>query len=208
MGIAAVTNQTLGNGTKIRIRPAYFDFLSLDIGRSTTGEFTALDTAILVTDGDYTLRKFDLLNVTNLAPSVTGITGDSGASWRFRFGVNSTNNACIKCQRLMMEWQRGKSAKFNSRLTGFLLAGGRLQKSYGRDNTLALKARAGVVGTLLPGVKMHATVERHEDTGRNGLDRNRVLLDLRLGTQRKWDVRLRYERDVAEELSLTAGYYW
>ena len=51
-------------------------------------------------------------------------------------------------------------------------------------------------------------VERHEDTGAGGLDRNRVLLDVRLGRSAARDIRLRYERDAVDEISLTAGWYW
>ncbi len=208
VGVSAVHNQSFGSGVELRFRPAYFDFLSLDIGRSASGEFTVLDTAVVFNDQDYAVRRFDLLNVTNLAPSVTGISGDSGASWRFRAGVSSTNNGCMNCQRAMLEWQRGKAIKLSPRLTGFLLAGGKVQKPAGRDNPVALKLRAGVAGAVVPGLRIHAMVERHEDTGRNGLDRNRVLFDFRFAERSHWDVRFSYKRDVAEEFSLTAGYYW
>ncbi|MEM7257197.1 MAG: DUF4105 domain-containing protein, partial [Pseudomonadota bacterium] len=208
IGFSAVTNETLGKGAELRLRPAYFDFLSLDIGRSAAGEFTVLDTTLLFTENTLRLRRLDLLNVTNLAPSVTGISGDTGASWLFRFGYNVADNACTNCLRLMLEWQRGLSTRLNATITGFLLAGGRLQGSVGLDQTLALKARTGLIGTLAPGLRLHAALERHENTGRNGHDRNRIQFALRFGERADWDIRLRYQRDLVEEWSLTAGFYW
>ena len=108
----------------------------------------------------------------------------------------------------MADTMIGKASRLNRSLTGYAFAGARLQSSYERDNTLVLKLSAGLAGKLLPGVRLNTTIERHEDTGSNGLDRNRVNIELGLGESKFWDVRFRYTRDVAEEWSLSAGYFW
>lgn len=208
LAFSKLNNSSFGGATELRVRPAYFDFLSLDRGRSTTGVFTLLDTTVLIQNDNISLRGIDLLNVTNLAPSITGIPGDSGTSWNFRVGFNNTNNACTSCRRLMADTMIGKASRLNRSLTGYAFAGARLQSSYERDNTLVLKLSAGLAGKLLPGVRLNTTIERHEDTGSNGLDRNRVNIELGLGESKSWDVRFRYTRDVAEEWSLSAGYFW
>jgi len=208
VSLAAANNSALGSGVLLRIRPAYFDFLGLDIGRSSGGEFTALDTELVFGENRTYVSKFNLLNVTNLAPSITGVPNDRSISWRFRFGYGQTNNACDDCQRLMTDWQIGTASKLNSGLTGYVLGGARLQRPFERDNALALRLTAGVTGELLPGIRLNAFVERHEDTGSNGLDRNLVNLDMRFGSHREWDVRLSYQHEITEQLSISAGYYW
>lgn len=208
LSLAHVSNSAVGDVTELTLRPAYFDFLSLDLGRSAGGNFTVLDTSLVVDDQDLYLRKLDLLNITNLAPSVTGIAGDSGRSWHFRFGFDRTNNGCQRCRRLMADAMIGKASQLRQRLTGFALAGIRLQRSYQRDNTLALRLSAGVTGQLGSLARVHASIERHEDTGSNGLDRNRLNLQLRLGTSSSWDIRFGYVKEAAEEFSVSAGYYW
>ncbi len=208
LSFARVTNSATGSATEINIRPAYFDFLSLDIGRSAAGKFTVLDASILADNDDLYLRKLDLLNITNLSPSVTGISGDSGMSWHFRLGFDRTNNACNRCRRLMADAMIGQASQLRQRLTGFALVGARVQRSFQRDNTFALRFSAGVAGQLGSGMRLHASIERHEDTGGSGLDRNRLNLQLRLGAASKWDIRLGYVREVAEEFSIAAGYYW
>lgn len=208
VSLSALHNDVLGEVGLISVRPAYFDMLSRDIGRSTKGEFKALDTTFLIRDETVELRHLDLIKVTNLVPSVTGIKGDSGASWSFRFGINSSNNACTGCLRFKLDWQRGTSWKLSQGFAGFALAGGRLQHAYERDNPLALKLRAGVVGSISDAIKVHASIERHEDLGSRGRDSNRLMIDLRFGQHRDWDVRLQYRREIAEELAFTAGYYW
>lgn len=208
LSFGAVGNSAVRDVAEISIRPAYFDFLSLDLGRSSAGKFTVLDTSLVVDDDGVYLRKLDLLNISNLAPSVTGITGDSGRSWNFRFGFDRTNNACLRCRRLMADAMIGQASQLRQRLTGFALAGVRVQKSYQRDNTFVLRLSAGVAGQLGEQVRLHASIERHEDTGSNGLDRNRLNLQLRLGASSSWDIRLGYVSEVAEEFSISAGYYW
>jgi len=208
LAFSVVDNRALGTLKKLRIRPAYFDFLSHDIGRSTSGEFILLDTELVFDWNDASIGKFDFISITNLAPSITDIPGDDGNSWHLRLGVDKTNDGCESCQRLMMDLQFGKSRSLSRGLTGFLLAGGRVQKRYKEDGPLVLRVSAGVTGTLTPRARMHATVERHEDLGSNGLDRNRLSLNLAFGLRRNWDIRLGYDREITEQFTISAGYFW
>ncbi len=208
LNIARVHSSKLGFSTRLKIRPAYFDFLSLDIGRSSAGSFTVLDTTVQVSNETAYLQKLDVFNITNLSASVTGLPGDSSLSWHFRFAFDQTNNACSKCRKPMLDLTVGRALKLGDRLTAFALAGGRVQKSYQRDNTFAVQLRAGLTGQLTDLLRLNASIERHEDTGANGLDRNRTRLELRLGQHKSWDIRASYIRDIAEQISLSAGYYW
>ena len=208
LAFSVVSNSTIGDTAELRLRPAYFDFLGLNLGRSATGNFTVLDTTVRASSDDLRLRRLDFLNVTNLAPSITGLSGDSGTSWHFRFGFDAPNNSCTNCLRLMSDWMIGKASRLSQGITGFILAGARLQRSYGRNGTLALRLQSGVSGTITSGVRLHGIIERHEDTGPNGVDRNRVQLELAFGKSKRWDVRVGYVRDVAEEMFIRTGYYW
>ena len=158
LSFSVLDNNARGVLKKVRIRPAYFDFLSSDIGRSASGEFALLDTEILFDGGDASIGKFDLINITNLAPSITGIPGDNGNSWHMRLGVDKTNDACDSCQRFMMDVQLGKSISLSRGLTGFLMAGGRVQKRYNEDNPLVMRVSAGVTGTLTNRVRVHLSL--------------------------------------------------
>jgi hypothetical protein len=208
LNFARTGSSSIGDYSEFSFRPAYFDFLSLDIGRSTSGDFTLLNTTIRIDEDGAYLRRLDLLNITNLAPSITGIQGDSGRSWHFRFGWDRPNNACARCRRVMADAMIGSATLLTRQLTGFALAGIRVQDSFMRDNSLAVRLSAGIVGQLGSLARIHASVERHEDTGSVGLDRNRLRLQLRLGRSSSWDLRLGYEKDVAEEVTFSAGYYW
>jgi len=208
LSFARLLNSATGSASEINIRPAYFDFLSLDIGRSSAGNFTVLDTTFLLDDDSVHLRKLDLLNITNLSPSTTGVGGDSGKSWHFRLGFDRPNNACNRCRELMLDAMVGKARQIRQSLTAFALAGARLQNPSENDNALALRFSVGVAGQLTHFVRLHTSIERHEDTGSRGIDRNRLSLQLRLGASSTWDVRVGYVKEVAEEFSLSAGYYW
>ena len=208
LAFSAVDNNAIGVLNKLRIRPAYFDFLAHDIGRSTSGEFLLLDTELVFDESDVTIGKFDLINITNLAPSITGIPGDNGTSWHWRLGVDKTNDACKRCQRLMMDLQLGKSSSLSRGFTGFLMAGGRVQKRYKEDSPFVIRVSAGVTGALTPRMRVHATVERHEDLGSSGRDRNRISVDLALGLRRNWDIRFGYAREITEQVSISAGFFW
>jgi len=208
-----ITNSAFGNATELRLRPAYFDFLYQDIGRKSGGNFTLLDTSLLVHDSSISLRTLDLINITNLSASITGLPGDSALSWHVRLGFDHTNGACLNCRRPMFDFTVGRSRKLTAGLTAYGLAGTRLQNRYqqdrfAQDNPVALRLTAGVTGQISRNLRVNAVLERHEDTGRLGLDRNRLAVNLRLGSHHSWDIRLRYVKDIAEEFGLSAGYYW
>jgi len=208
LSLASLKNRTQGQTLELRMRPTYFDYLGLKIGRNTAGSFTGLDTTIALRNNDIQLQKLSLLDITNLVPSITGISGDATMSWHFRFGFDRTNNACQSCTRPMLDWQGGHAWKRGSDITLYALAGGRLQKSYANDNPLVLRAQAGITGRLHDNLRIHASIGRHEDTGASGNDRNRLSLNARFGDSRLWDIRLHFLKDVTEEFGISAGLYW
>lgn len=201
------SNRAAGNEVEIGLRPAYFDFLSHDIGRSNNGNFTLLDTRLRVKEDQLRLYSLNLMDITNLVPATPGVGGDLSMSWRFRFGFDQTNNGCSDCIRPMLDWQIGRAWQ-SHKMTFFAMTGMRLQKEFERDNTLVLQTTLGATGHLGSRARVYATIGRHEDMGSAGLDRNPVSVQLRLGERRGWDVRLQYTRDITEEFKLTLGGYW
>lgn len=208
VGLGYFSNTGTGEALELGVRPAYFDYLSDNIGRSNIGNFALLDTRLRFTDERIRLHSLSIMDIANLVPSSTGITGDRATSWRFRAGLDQTNNACESCLRPMLDWQIGRTWGIKDNLSFFALTGLRLQSKFKRDTPLVLKTTLGVTGRLNNNVKMLATVSRHEDTGSDGLDRNPVNVQFRFHEHSSWDVRLHYLRDVAEEVGIAFGIYW
>lgn len=201
------SNRAAGNEVEIGLRPAYFDFLSHDIGRSNNGNFTLLDTRLRVKEDQLRLYSLNLMDITNLVPATPGVGGDLSMSWRFRFGFDQTNNGCRDCIRPMLDWQIG-GAWQSHKMTFFAMTGMRLQREFERDRPFVLQTTLGATGHLGSSARVYATIGRHEDVGSAGLDRNPISIQLRLGERRGWDVRLQYTRDITEEFKLTLGGYW
>ena len=203
-----LSNSKIGPALELSMRPGYFEYLSDNIGRNNIGNFTLLDTRMRYQDERIRLYRLNIADIANLLPSSTGITGDSAKSWRFRVGFDQTNNACESCLRPMLDWQIGSAWGIAGDLSFFALTGIRVQGEHDRDNALVSKTTFGVTGRLSSNIKVFATAGRHEDIGSRGLDRNPVNVQFRFHKSSRWDFRLHYLRDVAEEFQITLGRYW
>lgn len=203
-----LTNNSNGEAFELSIRPAYFDYLSDNIGRSNIGNFTLLDARLKIQNEELRLRSLKLMDIANLVPSSTGIAGDTATSWRFTTGFDQTNNACDACLQPMLEWQIGRTWSVNTGFSVFALTGLRLQGRYKQDNPLVLKSTLGLSGQLGSNAKVFVTFKRHEDVGPQGHDRNQFDFQLRFYASPGWDIRMNYALDVAEEFNITFGKYW
>ncbi len=206
VALAVVEDKNLGYYTEVQLRPAYFDFLSLDAGRKADAHFTVLDTRFGIAGGELKLLALDFLNITNLNPSITGLSDDRGWSWHFRFGLDESDPECFGCIALNFDWTAGHAVKFGEGFTGFALAGLHLEeKSKYQSN--AIRADVGVTGSLGDSARFYAALE-HQQSLTTTKNNTALDVDIRFGKSTVWDVRLGYKYKHASRLKLSVAYHW
>jgi len=193
----------------VRIRPAYYDFMSLDIARKSHASFTLFDAEFEVDDdNEARVNRFDLVNLSNLNTQYSGIAIDKASSWQLRIAYRNVADDCNDCGAWSGQWDIGKSRKLTPGIAVFALAGVSLDESRNRTANGALHAQLGVTGSLHPLWRFHATANYTESFNHYQPFDTSFELENRFGNSRWWDIRVKVRRRDKLNTSLTAGIYW
>lgn len=205
--LSGLYNDELGAGLELRVRPAYYDFLSHAPSAAKYSELSMGDVRLVLRDrGDVDLRQFEVVKVTALNISPTGAPGDGGAAWGVRLGLEDRDLACDDCLVSYAEGHFGRAAEVSG-VAAFGFLSGRLQGLDVNDNY----AQAGVTGGLITGGRawkasvvggvLHEVDDAFEA-------RPFVRAETRLGAASRWDVRLDVEHREALESRARMSVYW
>lgn len=205
------------NAGIVKIRPAYYDFLSLTTGRKEHASFTLLNTELEFSskstndnadEENYRLKQFELFNLSNLNTHYSGIALDSASSWQLRLANEPVSDVCERCNAWFLQWDIGKAKKLNSQMAVFALAGASINESRDNNANGALRAQLGVTGTLLPQWRIHAKVTYSESFNRHQAFHSDWEVESRFGKSRWWDIRAHYRYRQQAETGLSVGVYW
>lgn len=206
---AGVTRNTLlGNGVTVRMRPTYFDALSLDTGRIPHATLTMLDLDVTAFNDKFRLSRLDLIHIEHLDIAHTPLPADGGWAWRVRAGFASHDLSCHPCVLPRLEGGLGKAMRLAAGVSGYGMVDLLLQESYRDAGAVAGSARAGLLLDIEDGWKSNLEWER-----RSYLDGTRdgewiPKWENRFGSRRDRDVRLAYRRHVASEWQAAISFYW
>lgn len=205
---AAVHNALLGDGIALRVRPTYFDALSLDAGRIPHATLTMLDLEAIQMGGRLRLSNLDLVNIENFNVSHTPLPQDGGWAWRVRFGLGRHDLSCLDCAVARVTGGAGQAGQITPNILAYAMADIQWQESYRQSGSLAADARIGCIASPAQGWKSSLEVGRQAfldgTRGRTGF----YQWENRLGTARDWDVRLNYRKQVASEWQAAVSLYW
>ena len=206
--VGTVSNQVLGHGMTLNLRPAYFDRLSIDAGHLPHATLEMFDLELAAFGPSVRLRRLDVVNLEHMNISETPLPGDGGYAWRVRFGLQSNDLSCAGGLVGKVAGGLGKAAVLSGSAVAYIMATGDLQTPHaGSGNAGA----AGIVGMMVaPAAAWKTSVEFGRHAFLNGARAKRSTLKWqnRLGGDRDWDVRLDFERDVASQWRLAFSAYW
>lgn len=191
----------------IQLRPAYYDFLGLGIGRKPHASFTLFDTQINFGES-VSIGKFDLFSLSNLNTHYSGIAIDSAFSWHFRLGNEPVSDKCNDCNGWLLQWDLGKSRKLSSSMAAFALAGIAITESRNETANGALLAHIGITGKVNAYWRLFAKASYSETFNRNQPFHTLFELENRFGNSRWWDVRIKAKKRDESIMSLSAALYW
>jgi len=205
--VQALSNDELGAGVELRVRPAYFDFLSTTEGTAPFSELSMADLRLVARDDALHLRQLEIVRVTALKLQTDGAPNRDGRAYRFRTGAETRHLGCDDCLVGFVEAGLGEAVSLAPNVAAFGL--------------LSARAEAGdVVNSSLSGVGTLGLVVHSKPAAMvveaglvQGIDHDEVTIpfakaELRLGRGTQWDVRLRTEQREALEFGFAVSGYW
>lgn len=207
--LGAVKSIEHGDGIELQFRAAYYDFLSLDFGRSKNSEVQVMDATFVSFDKAVWMRKLDLISVTTLNLSQTGLPGDGGLAWRFSTGFEKLNLACRDCDLFKIEAGFGKGLMILDRHTLFTMLDVRGQTPLaGIGQLAATPTIGGIINWFSSGsFKTEFSLGYRGYFETDKANTEVIKVDNRLGLSRDWDLRASYEKHVDEWYKLAVSLY-
>ncbi len=206
--ISVLTNSHLGEGIELRLRPTYYDSLALDGGRIANAHLAMFDLRIAMIDEAPRLRVLDFVNIETLNLSHTGLPGDGGFAWKLRFGLQDLDLSCHPCTIAHLTSGIGKAYAISQGGVGYAMIDGSVRTPREDVSTLSASAYVGLIMQPLPGWKTMMLAGREGDFGGSREKYSRISWENRFGAQRDWDIRLTYNKQLAEEWQLGFSRYW
>jgi hypothetical protein len=156
------------------------------------------------------MRRLDLMAVSTLNLTRTGLPGDGGWAWRFVTGFETLHLACRDCSLFKLEVGYGKAFSVFDRHVLFAMVDARAQTRTAGSGHLAATPMVGGLLSWLPsgvlktefGFGLRGYLERD--------DANALIakVETRWGIDRDWDLRATYDKHVAEVYALSLSRYW
>ncbi|HJS80915.1 MAG TPA: DUF4105 domain-containing protein, partial [Vitreimonas sp.] len=214
--ISAVTNDARGEAFDIRFRATYYDYLSVSPATLPFSELSMGDVTLRVEDGDVELHKFELLRVSTLNISGTGLPNDGHKNaWRVRVGAEQADLACDdSCLVAFAEGGYGRGWRTGSDSAVYAFANARLSDADETDANAQAGASVGAIFGEPSSWRVH--VEAGAWQPLNGEDddvRPYLHAETRLGGTRGWDIRIatnahRIRGESVAETRVALGVYW
>ncbi len=207
-GLGIVHNSEQGEAVAIHLRPSYYDALDGGVAHVPYSALTMLGGKLLYgSDGLY-LRYLDFIAIESVAGAVTGLPGDQGKSWKIRAGLEQQNLSCDSCLVARLQGDLGIARGLGEHgvFGGYL--GAALQNN--RDGYGSLYGKASVFANVKLSDRFNMKLETEYRSHLDSRQGNEVvhLLEMRHALSERWDIRFQYEKNKAEEQTLSIGYYW
>ncbi len=149
--ISYVHNSELGSGVEFRFRAAYYDSLSFAPGGLENAGLSMVDLRVIHRDGRFSLRTLDLVKVTTLNMSQTGLPYDGDNAWSVRFGLENQNLADDRNLTALVEGGYGKAWQIDEEIALFAFGQARATGLDREHSYLQGGAKIGaLIGETLP----------------------------------------------------------
>lgn len=206
--LAYTHSSEFGDGLTLRIRPAYYDDLDAGYGHVENSSLVMLDTYIFHSSSGTQLRQLDLINVSSVNRGVTRLPGDKGDTWQLKFGLEQQDVRCENCLVARLQGGKGRSWKWHDQTLFGVELGGGMQNNKHQQGVFFAKATVAGMFDASSNLKLKVQFENryHFDSV---LDAEVITrIEGRYQLRESLEARFKYERNQAEEIGLSVGYYW
>ena len=190
---------------ELQFRVNYYDLLSRPVGRPALGELVLFDARLGLLASGLAWQQLDLMRVTALNVSPSGLWQEQPISGRFRLGYERAE--CSGCSRWLVEggpglaWGRPQQYAFYTFLEGRL--------NTGNTGPVAVTPMVGWLQHWHPAFSTHAEAgyrwqARQGDWGSQPW----LQAGIRYGDSARWDVRLQWSLEDTERWQFQVGTFW
>ncbi len=201
-------NTDTGNALSIRLRPAYYDVLDADSGHVRNASLVMGDLQLGLYKNRVRIDKFDLFGVDSANPGLTGLPGDKGTTWKIHVGAEQARLACQDCLVARVQGDYGYGRQWPRGLFGAVYVGSALQNpqagqgvGYARTSMSFILHQSDQLGMKL------GYEQRFPMAGKIG-NYGVTSTEMRWAIAPDSDLRLSYEHDRAQQISVGLGIYW
>ena len=198
-------NKKLKTGTILRIRPAYYDHLSIDTGRLPHSNLTMLDLKLGYFNQQLKLYSLDIVNIETLNPYKKHIPNQHPYAWKFRFGAEPKFNNCFPCTTYFTEAGIGKSYMNNIGLF-FAMMEGRAES--GGDSHFSITPRIGSIFNPSTNWKSIFEIGNKHYLSTNVKNTTIIKWSNRFGHFRNWDIQFTITSARTTEATFAFSLYW
>jgi hypothetical protein len=206
--VSAIHNSKLGSGVEIRLRPAYYDLISPEVGRLTNSSLSVFDLKLAAFESQVILRQIDIINIETLNVARTDLPGDGRLAWSLRLGLESQDLSCSDCSVFRVQGGPGFAHQITPSLIAYAMLDGRLQTPRKGLGSVAAIPRIGLLGSIIDEwkIQLSAGLRTYIDGTRS--EEPVIRIEQRFGNDRTWDVRVSYQELVARQFEASFSYYW
>jgi hypothetical protein len=206
--LGLVQSSDLSNNLSVRVRPAYYDALDADHAHIKRAGLSMGDLRLHISDSGIRLRQLDIISISSVSPGLTGLPGDTAGAWNLKLGVEPLRLDCTHCLVPRVQADRGYGYRLNNNLFAAAYIGAALQENRLQEGHGFARLSARLDLDVDPLWNAQLQVEhRLPESGRISAY-NTVRFEARRRLGNSQDLRISYERNRGEELSIALGWYW
>lgn len=190
---------------ELQLRVNYYDLLSRPVGRPALGELVLLDARLGGLASDWQWRRLDLMRVTALNVSPSGLWQDQSLSGRFRIGYDHLG--CADCGTWLIEGGPGLAWGRPQHYAFYTFLQGRLNTS--ETGPVAITPQVGWLHHWHPALSTHLEAGYRWAAQQGDWGGREVLTaGIRYGQSARRDVRLNWRAEGQQHWQLEWGTYW
>lgn len=205
--VSALHNSEFGSGIKLRFRPASYDVVDLDGGHVPDSKLNMFNIEAIAVDGEQRLTRLDIVDITTLNLSRTGLPKDGGRGWGLRFGLERADEECLDCLLTYVAGSAFKAKKINDQWTAYLQAEANYHSKY-LDSSAWVSTSTALIGHILPAWKSHLSVGRRWHIEGSNTDETIFRWENRFGKNTHSNFRFDISHNKQTEVTIGYGIYW
>jgi len=201
-------NESLGNGTSLLLRPAYYDVLDATSGQVKNSALSMGESKLFLRSGSIHINYLDILKIESINSVYSKPSVNTGSAWNIKLGVRQKDLSCLNCLVARFEGDYGYTKNVNRNMLIGAYGGAGVQDNQEGSGNIFVRASVFSHIQVTNNLNMRLSFELPKQIdGAGGMSSNYIVeARQRLGVNA--DLRLIYEKNKTSQLSIYTGYYF
>lgn len=192
----------------LRIRPVYYDLLDSESHQVNNSSLSMGDLELGIYENGLRVNKLDILAIDSMNSTNSGLPSDTKFGWRFRTGFEQERMYCYPCliPRIQSDIGIGNQI-LDPHLFASAHLGGALQTDTNTDGVGFTRLSTAIIYKPIDELGIHILHEERMSFNNSSFYRIDNA-EIRYSFNSNYDLRIKWENDNKQQLSLKFGYYW